>query len=137
MVETQVNNVDFKLISLNVRGIRDLSKRKAILSWIKKQKADITFLQETYSTPEIADNWQLQYKGKMFLSHGSNHSKGAAILVSSKLDFEAKSVIYNPDGRYVLIDAMIQDSPCLLLNIYVPNDTSEQCTFFFEYSRGS
>ena len=131
MVETQVNNVDFKLISLNVRGIRDLSKRKAILSWIKKQKADITFLQETYSTPEIADNWQLQYKGKMFLSHGTNHSKGAAILVSSKLDFEAKSVIYNPDGRYVLIDAMIQDSPFLLLNIYAPNDTSEQCTFLF------
>ena len=67
----------------------------------------------------------------MFLSHGTNHSKGAAILVSSKLDFEAKSVIYNPDGRYVLIDAMIQDSPFLLLNIYAPNDTSEQCTFFW------
>ena len=24
---------------------------------------------------------------------------------------------------------MIQDSPFLLLNIYAPNDTSEQCTF--------
>ena len=90
-----------------------LEQGKAILSWIKKQKADITFLQETYSTPEVAENWQLQYKGKMFLSRGTNHSKGVAILISGKLDFEAKSVIYNPDGRYVLIDAV----PLLLLNI--------------------
>ena len=134
MVETQVNSIDFKLIFLNVWGIRDLSKRKAILYGIKKQKADITFLQETYSTPEIAENWQLQYKGKMFLSHGTNHSKGVAILVNSKLDFEAKSVIYNPDSRYILIDAMIQDSLLLLLNIYAPNDTSEQCTFFSNIS---
>ena len=66
----------------------------------------------------------------MFLSHGNNHSKGVAILISDKLDIEAKSVIYNPDGRYALIDAMIQDSPLLPLNIYAPNDTSEQCTFF-------
>ena len=42
-----------------------------------------------------------------------------------------KSVIDNPDGRYILIDAMIQDSPFLLLNIYAPDDTSEQCTFNF------
>ena len=66
----------------------------------------------------------------MFLSHGTNHSKGVAILISDKLDIGAKSVIYNPDGRYALIDAMIQDSPFLPLNIYAPNDTSEQCTFF-------
>ena len=38
MAESQVVNVDFKLISLNVRGIRDLSKRKAILSWMKNKR---------------------------------------------------------------------------------------------------
>ena len=100
-----------------------------ILSWIKKQKADITFLQETYSTQEIAENWQLQCKGKMFVLHGTNHSEGVAILISDKLNFEVKSVIYNPDGRYVLIDALIQDWSFLILNIYAPNDTSEQSTF--------
>ena len=29
-----------------------------------------------------------------------------------------------------MIDALIQESPFLLLNIYSPNKTSEQCTFF-------
>ena len=69
----------------------------------------------------------------MFLSQGTNHSKGVAILISDRLDFEEQSVIYNPDSRYVLTDAMIEDSPFLLLNIYAPNDTSERCTFFRIY----
>ena len=42
----------FKLVPLNVRGLRSLNKRKAILMWLIKQKADIVFLQETYSSSE-------------------------------------------------------------------------------------
>ena len=52
------------------------------------------------------------------------------ILVSDKLQFELKSEIQDKDGRYILIDAVIQDSSFLLLNIYSPNNTAEQCTFF-------
>ena len=66
----------------------------------------------------------------MYYSHGTNHSKGVLILVSDKLQFELKSVNQDSEGRYVLIDALIQDSPFLLLNIYSPNKTTEQCTFF-------
>jgi len=45
-------------------------------TWIQKQHADIAFLQETYSTPEVVENWRFQWKGKMDYSHGANHSKG-------------------------------------------------------------
>ena len=130
MGETGVNNVDFKLISLNARGIRDLKKRKAIFSWINKQKADIAFLQETYSTSDVIDQWRFQWPGKMYYSHGTNHSKGVIILINKNLQFELKAEIHDVDGRYVLIDALVQDSPFLLVNIYAPNNMSEQCTFF-------
>ena len=43
-------NTDFNVISLNVRGLRSLDKRRGIFLWLTKQKADIVFLQETYST---------------------------------------------------------------------------------------
>ena len=59
----QFNNkeyTDFKLLSLNVRGIRSATKRKALFMWLEEQKADIIFLQETYSTPEIEDLWRTQ-----------------------------------------------------------------------------
>ena len=63
-------------------------------------------------------------------SHGTNHSRGILILINDKLQFEMKNTQSDSDGRYVLIDALIQDSPFLLLNIYAPNITSEQCSFF-------
>jgi len=52
--------VNFKLLSLNARGIRDFQKRKSIFTWIQNQKADLIFLQETYSTPDIVNNWKFQ-----------------------------------------------------------------------------
>lgn len=66
----------------------------------------------------------------MFYSHGTNHSRGVLILINDKLLFESKHVRSDIDGRYVLIDALIQDSPFLLLNIYSPNKTPDQCSFF-------
>ena len=51
------------MISLNVRGIRSLEKRKALLMWLQRQNADIIFLQETYSTKEIKNIWKSQWKG--------------------------------------------------------------------------
>lgn len=50
--------------------------------------------------------------------------------MEGRLQFELKSVNQDSEGRYVRIGALIQDSPFLLLNIYSPNKTSEQCTFF-------
>jgi len=51
-------NFNFKLLSLNARGIRDFHKRKTIFTWIKKQKVDIAFLQETYSSQEIENQFK-------------------------------------------------------------------------------
>ena len=49
--------------------------------WLTKQKADIAFLQETYSSIEDEKFWNTQWKGKMLFSHGSHHSKGTLVLL--------------------------------------------------------
>ena len=56
----------------------------------------------------------------MYYSHGTNHSKGVLILISDKLQFELKSITEDNDGRYVLIDALIQDSPFFTLEYILP-----------------
>ena len=66
----------------------------------------------------------------MFFSHGTGHSKGVLILVKEQLDFQLQSIKVDLQGRYILLEAMIQDSPFLLLNIYASNKYSEQCEFF-------
>ena len=119
-------------MSLNARGIRDLHKRKSILTWIEKQKWDITFLQETYSTPEVVNDWKFQWLGEMILSHGSNHSRGVLVLINEQLQYEIRNTVIDDEGRYILLDMTIQESPFLLLNLYAPTKLNEQIVFFQE-----
>ena len=70
-----------KIISLNVRGIRDQTKRRSILTYLKEQKANFYFLQETYSDVNDELIWQSEWGGKILFSHGTDHSKGVCILL--------------------------------------------------------
>ena len=124
------NNINFNLLSLNARGLHTFDRRKAFFNWLAKSSADICFLQETYNTSEVENIWKKQWKGDMFFSHGTGHSKGVLIPVRDHLDFKLQSVKVDSQGRYILLEATIQDSPFLLLNIYAPNKCSEQCDFF-------
>lgn len=117
-------------MSLNVRGIRSSAKKKALFLWLNKQNADIIFLQETYSTEEIEAIWKTQFKGKMFYSHGTNHSCGVMILIKDDLEFNLKSSVLDAEGRYILMDATVQGSDFLFVNIYAPNKVQDQCEFF-------
>ena len=58
----------------------------------QKQKSDITFLQETYSTPEIINEWKFQWREEMIPSHGLNHSTGVLVLINEQLQYEIKKI---------------------------------------------
>ena len=86
-----LNNVSFvivvivlmclSLLSLNARGVRSYEKRKALFGRLMKDKADICYLQESYSKPEVDEIWKSQWKGELYFSQGTEHSKGVLILV--------------------------------------------------------
>ena len=103
-------NINFKLLSLNARGIRSFDRRKSIFNWLFKSSADICFLQETYSTPEVENEWKKQWKGKTFFSHATNHSRGVLILVKDQLDCRLQSLKVDLQSRYVLLEALIQET---------------------------
>ena len=125
-------NVNFGLLSLNARGIRTFEKRKALFLWLSKNKADIVFLQETYSLPDVEKLWKTQWKGDLYFAHGSELSRGVLILVKERLNFELKSCTLDKQGRYIILMGNVQEQPFVFVNIYAPNKTSEQCTFFQE-----
>ena len=79
-------------------------------------------------------NGKKQWKGETFFSHGTNHSRGVLILVKDQLDFKLQSLKVDSQGRYVFLEALIQNSPFALLNIYAPNKCAEQCDFFNKIS---
>ena len=50
--------------------------KKVLFHWSAKDKSNIIFLQETYSTPEVENIiWKSQWKGDIYFSHGSEQEE--------------------------------------------------------------
>ena len=100
-------NLNFGILSLNVRGIRSFDKRKALFHWCMKDKADIIFLQETYSTPEVGNTWKSQWRGYLFFCHGCEHSRGVITLVKEGLDCKFEVCKQDNLGRYIILKGLV------------------------------
>ena len=84
------NQANFNLLSFNVRGINNKKKRLSVFRWLNKKQADVIYLQETYSSQGCEDQWQKEWGGNIYFSHGTNHSRGVATLFRKGFDCEVK-----------------------------------------------
>jgi len=97
--------------SLNVRGLNNTKKRKTIFQWLKRSYPGITLLQETHSS-EINENmWKSEWGHDIEFCHGTTHSRGVAILFNAKYDYEIIKVQKDCDGRFLLIELLIENQP--------------------------
>ena len=117
---------NIKIVTLNVRGLRDDMKRRYFFHYFHKIKADIVFLQEVHSTREIAQYWSSQWGSKIYFSHGSANSKGVAILCKKTLNYEIHNLCNDDNGRFMILYCTINNHKVLLANVYAPNDDDPQ-----------
>ena len=77
-----------KFIFLNTRGISNYRKRRTIFTWLRKQKPDVAFLQETPHSLGNEVFWQREWGAtcKLICSHGANNARGVAILIRNNFD---------------------------------------------------
>ena len=113
------SNISF--CTYNVRGLRNNSKRRKIFVFLHRRKYDFIFLQETHSVSSNSKFWANEWGGKVFMSHGSNLSKGTAILIKPSLSYDVKDVILDDNGRFVILFLSVLDFNLALINIYAPN----------------
>ena len=66
----------------------------------------------------------------MISSHGSSNSRGVAILFKNGIDCSITHKIVDPEGRYIILKACIQDKDYVLINVYAPNKDKDQVNFF-------
>ena len=52
------------------------------------------------------------------------------ILINPKLDGKIEKVIEDKDGRYIIADIFLNQTRIVLVNIYAPNDQTQQVQFF-------
>lgn len=116
-----MNNGQVKFISFNVNGLTNPIKRSRILSRVKKERAQVVYLQETHLNED--EHVKLKRMGftRMFSSsYKSGRRRGVVILISSKLNFEKTFELKDKEGRYILVRGNIEGNPVTLMNIYAP-----------------
>ena len=121
----------FTLLTLNVRGLRDKTKRTNIFEFCRNKGSNIAFLQETYSTEEVEDKWKSEWNGPVLFSHGTNHSKGVLVLISPNLNLKMDNVVIDKHGRYIVMKLEFQRSKLVLVNCYFPTRDKEKMQIEF------
>lgn len=121
-----VNGIDAKMaairfISWNVKGLNGPVKRARIFNHLKYLKCDVAFLQETHLLVKDQVRLKKGWVGNVFHSNLNSKTCGTAILVHKKIQFIAKTVISDPQGRYVIVPGLLYNKPVVLVNIYAPN----------------
>ena len=89
-------------------------KRRKIFRWFHKQKSDLIFQQETYSSADIEKTWSTEWGGEIFFKTGSKHSKGVAILINPDSDISVQNRHSDSQGRP---QQMIRDSFLLIFTL--------------------
>ena len=115
-----------KCISLNIRGINKTIKRRKLFRYLHNNKFDVVYLQETYCSKGLEDVWRNEWGGKGLYAHGSNHSRGVMILFNPNVDVEFQKTIVDCNGRFIITQALIENSSFCFVNLYLPNLQSQQ-----------
>jgi exonuclease III len=124
----------FSILCLNTNGLRNDSKRKSLLRWLKtyyQAEEKIIFLQETHTNSANEKAWENDWAGDIIFSHGTNDSKGAAILLPKDTEYSDVDIHRDPEGRFVVMTVTINQSQVCLVNVYAPtgDNVPEQITW--------
>ena len=118
---------EVNLISLNVNGLGNPVKRAKVMSKLKKERAQIHFLQETHlSKSEHEKLKKFGYKHTYYSSHTNTRKRGVAILISNQVKFECQKEIRDKEGRFVIVKGIMHETQVTLVNIYAPPDSDKQ-----------
>ena len=70
-------DIDFSVISYNVRGINQTPKRITIFDYIsEKLKNGFAFFQEIHSSEDSCLSWRQDWRGEMLLNYGTRIAVG-------------------------------------------------------------
>ena len=95
-------------MTYNVNGMQLKTKREKIFTYVKdKISSGMCFFQECHSTTESECDWEKNWNGKIYFSHGQSNSTGCAIAFSENLDIRINEnkIPKNKKGQTLILVA--------------------------------
>ena len=125
---------ELKLISFNVRGLRQRAKRRAIFHFLHTvYPRHIAVLQETHSMPADAKIWKAEWGGDIMFSHSpSSNESGVAVLLPKSLYACCSVLSAECDDRdRLVVSLQIETSRLKLFGVYAPTQSHNRVQIEF------
>lgn len=120
-----------KILTLNVKGLNHVIKRRKVLSMLKKDKVQIALLQETHLTDLEHTKLKRDWVGQVYYSSFNSKSRGVAILIHKNLPFVLERVVKDEEGRFVVITGILYGEKIQIGSVYAPN--TYEATFYSKF----
>lgn len=116
-------------VSLNVRGINDIGKRRKLFTWLQQKQVDICFLQETKLQEKNRKVIDFEWTGKCYHAFADAPKSGVSIIFKKNFNFEFLNEHRSIDGRKLIINIEIDSEIYSLVSIYAPNEETHRKHF--------
>ena len=118
----------FKMMTFNVKGLQNRVKRLNVLNFGKEkiQNNGLLLFQETHSAKKDLKGWKNDWKGDIFLNHGTSNSRGVMIAFTESFDKKTLKYVDDKNGRIQIIAFEHLSRKYLIVNIYNNNIEREQ-----------
>ena len=83
-----------------------------------------------HSTRDREKQWKAEWGAPLELAHGSSNARAVAILLRIGFDIKIKQSYVDPAGRYIGIQARINNKNYYLFNDYGPNNDNYAAQFY-------
>lgn len=108
------------IVSWNVRGLGDATKRCAVFTFLRRFQPAILFVSETHMVKDSLHLMNRPWLGHYFHSTYSSHSRGVSVLVHRQIPFICTSSLIDADGRYVCLACSVYRVHFILIALYIP-----------------
>ena len=110
-----------KIVTYNVRGLREKRKRREVFNYIHLKKFEVTFMQETHSVKQNEKCWSWEFGTKIWMAHYNSDSRGVAIAFAKTTPIKVHNSIADIEGRFLILYTTLQNKKWLFVNLYAPN----------------
>ena len=122
------NQLNVNLLTNNVKGLQSSKKRVKMFEYFKNKivHRDILFLQEKHSSIDTEKQWNDEFKGQLYFSHGKTISCSVLIAFYANINAVVKNEFNDDNGRILILEMTIDDTEYLLANVYNANTEQKQ-----------
>ena len=121
-----------QIVTLNVRGLRNVRKRKNMFSFLRGKKYDIICLQETYIVKEDCELWKKEWGGDLVYCEGTKHGRGQIILIRKQFPFDWK--VEKMHDRILALTVTLDENNLTIFNVYAPSTNNDVTSFIAHLS---